>query len=97
MKDLVKDLKSRYPDRYVLFDVPPVLASADAQAFAPQVDYIVLVVRAGSTSIADIRQALELLPQEKVLGFVLNRAEEPEGTIKEYYAPKKKGVVESRT
>ena len=90
MKDLVKDLKNHYPESYVLFDVAPVLAVADAQAFAPQVDYIVLVVRAGSTSIADIKKALALLPPEKILGFVLNRAEEPQKRIKEYYTPKKK-------
>ena len=90
MKDLVKDLKRSYPDLYVLFDVAPVLAVADAQAFAPLVDYIVLVVRAGSTSIAEVKQALALLPQKKVLGFVLNRAEDPQKIIKKYYAPKKK-------
>ncbi len=95
MKDLVKDLKSRYPDRYVFFDAPPVLVGADAQVFATQVDYIIFIVRAGSTSIADIGQALELLPQEKILGVVLNRAEEPVEMIKEYYAPKKKGRVEN--
>ncbi|HNZ35817.1 MAG: Tyrosine-protein kinase YwqD [Deltaproteobacteria bacterium ADurb.BinA179] len=75
MKGLVKDLKYRYPDRYVFFDVPPVLAGADALAFAPQVDHIILVVRAGSTSIEDVRLALDLLPREKVLGVVLNRAD----------------------
>jgi non-specific protein-tyrosine kinase len=74
MKGLVKDLKSRYPDRYVFFDAPPVLAGADALAFAPQVDHIILVVRAGSTSIEDVKLALDLLPRNKVLGVVLNRA-----------------------
>lgn len=88
MRDLVKDLKSRYPERYVFFDVAPVLAGADAQAFAPQVDYIILVVRAGVTSIEDVKQALDLLPREKILGVVLNGAEQPE-MIKEYYTPKK--------
>lgn len=88
MRDLVKDLKSRYPERYVFFDVAPVLAGADAQAFAPQVDYIVVVVRAGVTSIEDVKQALDLLPREKVLGVVLNGADQPE-MIKEYYSPKK--------
>jgi len=76
MKKLVKDLKNRYPDRYVFFDVAPVLAGADALAFAPQVDYIILVVRAGSTSIEDVRLALDLLPRKKILGFVLNRADQ---------------------
>jgi len=96
MKDLVKELKSRYPDRYVLFDVAPVLVVADAMAFAPLVDCIVLVVRAGSTSIADVKQTLALLPPEKVLGFVLNRVEEPSKEIKGYYMPKKKEKTKSR-
>lgn len=88
MRDLVKDLKNRYPERYVFFDVAPVLAGADALAFAPQVDHIVLVVRAGMTSIDDVKQALDLLPREKVLGVVLNGAERPE-MLKEYYTPKR--------
>jgi protein-tyrosine kinase len=88
MKGLVKDLKSRYPDRYVFFDVPPVLAGADALAFAPQMDYIILVVRAGSTSIEDVKLALDLLPRKKVLGVVLNRAEEAD-LISKYHTYKK--------
>jgi protein-tyrosine kinase len=88
MKGLVKDLKSRYPDRYVFFDVPPVLAGADALAFAPQMDYIILVVRAGSTSIEDVKLALDLLPRKKVLGVVLNRADEAD-SVSRYHTYKK--------
>jgi len=39
MRGLAKDLESRYPDRYVFFDVAPVLAGADAPAFAPPGPY----------------------------------------------------------
>ncbi len=73
MQDLVKDLKSRYDDRTVIFDVPPVLGGADALAFSPLVDCIILVVSAGVTQQQDLKKALELLPREKVAGFVLNR------------------------
>jgi protein-tyrosine kinase len=73
MKDLVQDMKTRYPDRYVFFDAPPILSSADALAFVPLVDYIIMVVQAGTTSTNDVKKALELIPQEKVIGFVLNR------------------------
>jgi non-specific protein-tyrosine kinase len=73
MKELVADMKSRYQDRYVFFDAPPVLTSADSLAFAPFVDYILLVVQAGSTSMQDVNKALKLLPGEKVLGLVMNR------------------------
>jgi non-specific protein-tyrosine kinase len=73
MQELVAEMKSRYPDRYVFFDVPAVLDGADALAFAPLVDHILLVVRAGSTPLAEISKAVELLPREKILGLVLNR------------------------
>jgi non-specific protein-tyrosine kinase len=73
MRELVTDMKSRYPERYVFFDVPPVLAGADAMAFAPFVDWIIFVVHAGQTSMVDVNRALQVLPKEKLLGLVLNR------------------------
>ena len=73
MRELVVDLKRRYPERYVFFDVPSLLTSADPLAFAALVDYIVVVVQAGKTAVPDIKKALKILPQEKVVGLVLNR------------------------
>ena len=73
MKNLVVDMKNRYPDRYVFFDVPPLLTCADSLAFAPLVDYVLIVVQAGRTSLQDVNRALKLLPSEKILGLVMNR------------------------
>jgi non-specific protein-tyrosine kinase len=73
MKNLVADMKNRYHDRYVIFDVPPLLSCADSLAFAPLVDYVLVVVQAGKTSLQDVNKALKLLPGEKVLGLVMNR------------------------
>jgi protein-tyrosine kinase len=73
MKNLVIDMKNRYPDRYVFFDVPPLLTCADSLAFAPLVDYVLIVVQAGKTSLQDVNRALKLLPSEKILGLVMNR------------------------
>jgi len=77
MADLVREMKDRYPDRYVFIDVPPILSSADALAFVPLVDYIIMVVRAGVTSVNDVKKATELISQDKVIGFVLNRYNSP--------------------
>jgi non-specific protein-tyrosine kinase len=82
MKEVLADMKGRYPDRYVIFDVPPVLSAADAIAFAHLVDHVILVVQAGKTPLPDVKKALDMLPQEKVLGIVLNRHE---GSTKPYY------------
>ena len=76
MKEVVQDMKARYPDRYVFFDVPALLANADALALAPQVDHILMVVAAGCTPLSDVRRALELVPAEKVIGLVLNKCKD---------------------
>jgi protein-tyrosine kinase len=72
MVDLVKELKHFYPDRYVLFDLPP-LIYADPLAFAPLVDGIILIAEAGRTPREEIVRAIELLKEFPVLGFVLNK------------------------
>ncbi|MBU0481343.1 MAG: CpsD/CapB family tyrosine-protein kinase [Proteobacteria bacterium] len=73
MGHLVDEMKNRYEERYVLFDVPPVLDRADALAFSPFVDGIVMVVSVGKTSRRDIKRALGLFDREKIIGLVLNR------------------------
>lgn len=75
MASLISEMKGRYADRYVICDAPPLLGCSDALALVPLVDGIVLVVEAGRTSRRDIKKALELLPREKVVGIVFNRAE----------------------
>lgn len=85
MKAAVMEMKTRYPDRYVLFDVPPLLAGADALAFAPLVDSILMVVEAEKTALPDVQKALELIPKEKFLGFVLNRHKSPMNKYYRYY------------
>lgn len=73
MKSLVAEMKERYADRYVIFDLPSLAVGADAMTFAPLVDGIVMVTQAGRSSVKEINTALELIPREKLLGFVLNR------------------------
>ncbi|MBI4644107.1 MAG: AAA family ATPase [Deltaproteobacteria bacterium] len=75
MADLVQELKHYYPNRYVLFDLPPLLAFADSLAFAPLVDGIMVVVEACKTSREDIERCREMLQKFNLLGFVLNKAE----------------------
>ena len=73
MQALMDELKNRYDDRYIIFDAPPLLDVADALAFAPLVDCIIIVVGAGITGKQNLKEALALLPQDKIAGFVLNR------------------------
>ncbi len=72
MTDLAKELKSRYPDRLIIYDMPPVLAQDDPIAFLPQVDAVLVVVRDGSTRPYDIKRCLGALSNANVIGTVLN-------------------------
>ncbi|MGE4505504.1 MAG: capsular biosynthesis protein, partial [Desulfovibrionaceae bacterium] len=74
MFELVQEMKERYPDRYVIFNCPPLLTSPDALVFSTYVDAIILVVEARRTRRDQIMKALELLEGRNVLGTVLNKA-----------------------
>jgi len=76
MAELVREMKDRYTDRLIFFDLPPLLGSADALSFAPLVDGIVVVVEEGRTPMPDINKALKMLPEEKIMGLVLNKGSE---------------------
>lgn len=74
MSRLVEELKTRYPSRIVLFDLPPLLATADAIAFTPYVDAALLVLEEGKTSTQDAQHATELLKDTHLIGAVLNKS-----------------------
>lgn len=83
MVNLVQELKHCYPERYVLFDLPPLLLFADALAFAPLIDGVVLVLEANQTTREDLQECLELLKEFNILGLVINKVKKPK--VKEYY------------
>ncbi len=78
MVELVQELKSRYPTRIIIFDLPPVLSAADALAFSPYVDAALLVVEEAKTKNEDIARAAELLSSTHLIGTVLNKSLEPD-------------------
>lgn len=76
MLAFTKELKARYKDRYVLFDLPPLLVSDDAVSCLPYVDCVLLVIEHGKTHPAQLARAVELLQDIPVIGSVLNKCEE---------------------
>jgi capsular exopolysaccharide synthesis family protein len=75
MVELAKELQTRYPERIVIYDMPPVLACDDVMAFGPNVDAVLLVVEEGGTAKEELKRALEVLEGMNVIGTVLNKAE----------------------
>jgi capsular exopolysaccharide synthesis family protein len=72
MEALVRELKERYFDRYVIFDTPPVAECPDPLVFSEYVDAMILVARADHTRSDAVKAAMDLVPRQKVLGIVLN-------------------------
>jgi receptor protein-tyrosine kinase len=81
MRVLLRDMAQRYHDRVIIFDSPPLLAASEAGALANQMGQIIMVVEAGKTSDATLKNALARIDAGRVAGLLLNKAE---GTDLEY-------------
>lgn len=75
MRDLVRELKQRYADRYVIIDTPPILPFAEAHSIGSVVDGVIFVVREGYAPMSNIKEALHMLKNAKVFGIVYNNVE----------------------
>jgi len=84
MVELLQALERETPRRIIIFDLPPLLASDDVLAFAPQIDSVLLVVAEGSTGRAALESSKETLAEMNLLGVVLNKSAETSET--DYYA-----------
>ncbi|MGI9301329.1 MAG: CpsD/CapB family tyrosine-protein kinase [Gammaproteobacteria bacterium] len=74
MVQLVQELKTRYPSRIIVFDLPPVLVGDDVAAFSPCLDAAMLVVEDGRTQADQLARAMEILEGVNLVGTVLNKA-----------------------
>ncbi len=77
MSNLIKEVKSRYSDRYIIIDLPPPNFTAEAKALARQVDGILLVIQYGKTNREIINDLIKTVGKEKILGVVFNRYDGP--------------------
>jgi len=80
--DLIADIRYRYQERIVLFDLPPLLANDDAITILPKFDCALMIVGNGMVSKAELDESLRHLHSTNLLGVVLNKAEVP---LSNYY------------
>jgi protein-tyrosine kinase len=73
-RELITELRTRYPERVIIVDLPPVLNAEDALSFAPQVECGLVVAAEGRTRRTDLARTIELLHKTPLVGTVLNRA-----------------------
>ena len=83
MKRVIDEAREGFD--WVIVDTPPVVMLTDANLLSAMVDGAILVVRAGSTPHDLVQRAVAALGRDRILGVVLNRAEEPPHSSYGYY------------
>lgn len=74
MKRLVLLLANLYDDGIVIFDSPPLLVASEASALATHMTQILMVVAAGQTTEAAVKDALQRIQgSENSVGMILNK------------------------
>ena len=73
MRQLLADMASRYADRIIIFDSPPLLLTTESRVLASHMGQIVVVVHAGKTLQADVQHALSTIEACPVKLMLLNK------------------------
>jgi protein-tyrosine kinase len=74
MASLLREFSSRYPDRIIIFDSPPLLATTEARVLATHMGQIVMVVAANATTQHALQQALATIENCDIVLMLLNKA-----------------------
>lgn len=83
MNDLLDEIATRYSDRIIIFDSPPLLPTTESRVLATHMGQIVVVVESQKTTQQKLMQALATIEACPVVMTVLNKAK---GTsLGEYY------------
>ena len=78
MDRLIIEVASRYSDRLILFDSPPILATSEASVLASHMGQIVMVVESDKTPKSALREALSRIEGTcDVVSIVLNKSATP--------------------
>ena len=80
MRRLTSEMSQRYPDRIIIFDAPPLLATTEASILASLMGQVIMVVEADKTLQSQVKDALSMLNSDQIVGFVLNKTREVFGS-----------------
>lgn len=72
--NVLSEIEAQYDPDMMLFDMPPMLSNDDMMAFAPNIDCVLIIAGAESTTIKQVDMCeRELATQTNILGVVLNK------------------------
>jgi exopolysaccharide/PEP-CTERM locus tyrosine autokinase len=73
MVRLLNDMATRYADRIIIFDSPPLLLTTESRVLATHMGQVVMVVHAGKTLQAEVKQALSTIEACPLKLMLLNK------------------------
>jgi receptor protein-tyrosine kinase len=76
MRRLLEEVATRYDDRIILFDSPPLLETSEAGVVASQMGQVVVVVEHESTSQVIVKEALSQFENTDNVYLLLNKCKE---------------------
>jgi protein-tyrosine kinase len=74
MSDLITEFSTRYPDRVVIIDTPPIIGINESAVLANFAGQAVMVVEEGRSKLSDIQKAVARLNPNMAIGFVVNKS-----------------------
>lgn len=85
MTALIDEMAGRYPDRIIVFDSPPLLATSEAAILARHMGQVIMVVEADKTPKAVVKEAAAMLDGAcDIVGMVLNKTQISQGSAGYY-------------
>lgn len=74
MKKIISEISSRYKDRIIIIDSPPLLAATQGEVLAGLVGQVVMVIESDKTPQHIVSEAAKKLSSCEVVGCVLNKS-----------------------
>ncbi len=75
MSELINEIKTKFPNEVLIFDLPPILASDDVLASFDYYQALLLIIEDGGSQADEIKKALQMVEGKPFLGTVLNKAD----------------------
>lgn len=75
MDRLLAGLASRYSDRVIVFDAPPLLLTAESRVLASRVGQVLVVVDSSRTSASQVEEAFTAVESVPAVSSILNRSD----------------------
>jgi len=73
MVEMMQDLATRFSDRVIIIDAPPMVSTSEARVLIDLVDQVVFVVEAEKTSKHLVEETLAQIDKAKLAGVLLNK------------------------